>query len=132
MVPTILEMEQLQLFNKLEQPCHVNRRPFNQLIFITHVKLVELRATPTIVQHGVIYPKGTYLMISIYGVGERSQIPHHNLVLGGNQGAGIVTYSYCHQMGHLFNCCPFDDDRLWQLFKEEVVTTHQFVPQPLQ
>jgi hypothetical protein len=51
-------------------------------------------------------------MISISSVGERSQIPHHNLVLGRNQGVGIVTYSYCHQMGHLFNCCPFDDDRL--------------------
>jgi hypothetical protein len=51
-------------------------------------------------------------MISISSVGERSQIPHHNLVVGRNQGVGIVTYSYCHQMGHLFNCCPFDDDRL--------------------
>ncbi len=30
-------------------------------------------------------------------------------------------------MGHLFNCCPFDDDRLRQLFKEEVVTTHKLV-----
>jgi len=54
-----LEMEQLHLFNKLEQLRHVNRRPSNQSIFITHVKLVELKATPTIVQHGVIYPKGT-------------------------------------------------------------------------
>jgi len=52
-------MEQLHLFNKLEQFHHVNRRPFNQSIFITHVKLIELRATPTIIQHGVIYPKGT-------------------------------------------------------------------------
>jgi hypothetical protein len=30
-------------------------------------------------------------MISIFGVGERSQIPHHNLVLGGNQGVGTVS-----------------------------------------
>jgi hypothetical protein len=66
-------------------------------------------------------------MISISSVSERSQIPHHNLILGGNQGARTMTYSYCHQMGHMFNCCPFDDDRLRQLFNEEVVITHQLV-----
>jgi hypothetical protein len=30
-------------------------------------------------------------------------------------------------MGNLFNCCPFVDDRLRQLFKEELMTTHQLV-----
>jgi len=30
-------------------------------------------------------------------------------------------------MGHLFNRCPFIDDRLRQLLKEEVMNTHQFV-----
>jgi hypothetical protein len=33
--------------------------------------------------------------------------------------------SYCHQMGHLFNHYPFVDDRLRQLFKEEVMNSHQ-------
>ncbi len=36
-----------------------------------------------------------------------------------------MTYSYCHQMGHFFNHCPFLDDRLRQLFKEEGMNTHQ-------
>jgi hypothetical protein len=36
-----------------------------------------------------------------------------------------MTYSYCHQMGHLFNNCPFVDDRLRQLFREEGMNTHQ-------
>jgi hypothetical protein len=30
-------------------------------------------------------------------------------------------------MGHLFNCCPFVDDRLRQLFREEMMNTHQHV-----
>ncbi len=30
-------------------------------------------------------------------------------------------------MGHLFNRCPFVDDRLKQLFREEVMNTHQLV-----
>jgi hypothetical protein len=63
----------------------------------------------------------------IPGPSERSQIPHHRLVLGGNQGVGTVTCSYCHQMGHLFNCCPFVDDRLKQLLREEVMNIHQLV-----
>jgi len=32
--------------------------------------------------------------------------------------------SYYHQMGHMFNRCPFVDDRLKQLFKEEVMNIH--------
>jgi hypothetical protein len=28
-------------------------------------------------------------------------------------------------MGHLLNGCPFVDDRLKQLFREEVMNTHQ-------
>jgi hypothetical protein len=42
---------------------------------------------------------------------ERSQVPHHKPILGANQGVGIVTRSYCYQMGHLFNHCPFVDDK---------------------
>jgi hypothetical protein len=30
----------------------------------------------------------------VHGQRERSQIPPHILVLGGNQGVGIVTYTY--------------------------------------
>jgi hypothetical protein len=30
-------------------------------------------------------------------------------------------------MGHLFNRCPFVDDRLRQLLKEEVMNTNQLV-----
>jgi hypothetical protein len=30
-------------------------------------------------------------------------------------------------MGHLFNCCPFVDDKLKRLFREEVMNTHQLV-----
>jgi hypothetical protein len=28
-------------------------------------------------------------------------------------------------VGHLFNCCPFVDDKLKQLLKEEVMNVHQ-------
>jgi len=49
------------------------------------------------------------------GLGVRSQVLDHRLVSGRNQGVGTVTYSYCHQMGHLFNHCPLIDDRLRQL-----------------
>jgi hypothetical protein len=48
----------------------------------------------------------------IPGPCERSQVPHHRLVSGGNQGARILTYSYCYQMGHLFNHYAFVDDKL--------------------
>ncbi len=59
MVPINLEMEQLHLLNRLEQLCHVNQKPSNQLVSIPHVQLVKPRATPTIVQQGIIYPQGT-------------------------------------------------------------------------
>jgi len=41
------------------------------------------------------------------------------MVVSMTQGAGTVTYSYCQKLGHLFNHCPFVDDRLRQLFREE-------------
>jgi len=63
----------------------------------------------------------------LLGLGERSQVPHHILVSRGNQGDGIMTCSYCYQMGHLFNRCPFVDDKLRRLLKEEVMNTHQLV-----
>jgi hypothetical protein len=43
---------------------------------------------------------------------EGSQVPHHRPILGGNQGVGTLTCSYCQQVGHLFNCYLFVDDRL--------------------
>jgi hypothetical protein len=46
------------------------------------------------------------------GPSERSQVPHHIPILGANQGVGTITCSYYYQMGHMFNCCPFVDDRL--------------------
>ncbi len=52
---------------------------------------------------------------------------HKYITIGGNPGAKNVTCSYCHQMVHMFNCCPFIDDRLRQLFKEEVMNIHQHV-----
>ncbi len=51
-------------------------------------------------------------MRSVPGPGERSQNPHHRLVLKRNQGTRSVTCSYCYQMGHMFQHCPFVDDRL--------------------
>ncbi len=37
----------------------------------------------------------------VFGPSERSKVPHHGLVLGGNQGVGTITCSYCYQMGQL-------------------------------
>jgi hypothetical protein len=105
-------MERLHLLNKLEQLRHVDWKLSIQLVFITHVEPIEPIATPIIVRQGIIYPQGTRPAISVSGLGERSQVPHHRLVSGGNQGVGIVTYSYCYQMGHVFNHYPFVDDRL--------------------
>jgi hypothetical protein len=66
---------------------------------------------------------------SILGHNERLRVPHHRLVSRGNQGVRIITYSYCQQVGHLFNHCPFVDDRLKQLLREEVMIVHQhFLP----
>jgi hypothetical protein len=47
----------------------------------------------------------------VLGLGERLQAPHHILVSGANQGVGTMAYSYCYQIGHMFNPCPFVDDR---------------------
>jgi hypothetical protein len=66
-------------------------------------------------------------MKSIPSPSERSQVPHHIPISRGNQGVGIVTHSYCHQMGHLLNHCPLVDDRLRQLLWEEVMNVHQLV-----
>jgi hypothetical protein len=48
-----------------------------------------------------------------------------SIIKGGNQGAQTMTYSYCYQMGHLFSHCPFVDDILGQLLREEVMNIHQ-------
>jgi hypothetical protein len=51
----------------------------------------------------------------VLGPGVRSQVLDHRPISRGNQGAGTVTCSYCHQMGHFFNHCPLIDDKLRQL-----------------
>ncbi len=66
-------------------------------------------------------------MRSIPSQGERSQVPQHRSISGGNQGVGIITYSYYQHVGHLFNHCPFVDDILRQLLREEVMNVHQLV-----
>ncbi len=71
--------------------------------------------------------KGIYPTRLAHGPGERTQVPPHKLVWGGNQGAKTVTCSYCYQMGHLINHFPFVDERLRQLLKEEAMNTHQLV-----
>jgi hypothetical protein len=48
----------------------------------------------------------------VHGPSERSQVPHHRPVSRANQGVGIITCSYCYQMGYMFHYCPFVDDRL--------------------
>ncbi len=105
-------MERLHLLNRLEQLCHVDRKPSNQSIFIPHVEHVKRKTTPIVVQHGVIYPQGTWLAKSVLGPGERSQVPHHKSVPGRNEGVGTITCSYCYQMKHMFNRSPFVDDKL--------------------
>jgi hypothetical protein len=95
LVPINLEMEWLHLLNKLEQLHHVDRRLFNQSIFIPHVEHVKPKATPTFVQYRITYPQGTSPTKLIFGLRERSQIPHHKLIFSGNQGVGTLTCSYC-------------------------------------
>jgi hypothetical protein len=63
----------------------------------------------------------------IFNEGEKPQVPHSTSVSRGNQGVGIATCSYCQQMGHRFSYCPFVDDRLRQLLREEVMNVHQLV-----
>jgi hypothetical protein len=87
--------------------------------FLYHMyNLLNSKATPTIVWQGVIYPQGTWPVRAVSSPSEQLQISHHKLVSKRNQGVGTVTYSYYHKMEHLFNCYPFVDDRLRQLFKE--------------
>ncbi len=64
-------------------------------------------------------------MKSILGQGERSQVPQHRPISKGNQGVGIITYSYCQHVGQLFNHCPIIDDILRQFLREEVMNVHQ-------
>jgi len=84
LVPINSKMEWFHLLNRLEQLCHVNWRLSNQSIFIPHVEPIELRTTPIVIWQGVIYPQGIWLATSIFGPGERSQVPHRRLVSGGN------------------------------------------------
>jgi len=64
-------------------------------------------------------------MRSIPRLSEWLQVLHHRPISGGNQGARTMTCSYCYILAHLFNRYPFVDDRLMQLFKEEVMSIHQ-------
>jgi len=93
----------------LEQLRHIDQRLYIQSVSIPHV---EPRATPIVARQGVVYPQGIWLVRSVPGPSERSQVPHHKLDSRANQGVGTITYPYCYQMGHLFNHCPFVDDRL--------------------
>jgi len=105
-------MERLHLLNRLEQFCHIDWKSFNQLVLLPHLEPIEPITTPIIVPQGVIYSQGTWPIGLVHGQKERSQVPHHKSVSRGNQGVGTITCSYCHQMGHLLNCCPLVDDRL--------------------
>jgi hypothetical protein len=60
-------------------------------------------------QAGTIYQQGIWPIKLVFGQHEKSQVPHHVLVLRGNEGVGTRTCSYCQQVGRLFNCCPFVD-----------------------
>jgi len=124
LVPTNLEMECFQLLKRLEQLCHIYQRPSNQLISIPHFELVEPHATPIVVRQETTYQQGTWLVILVFGQGERSQVPHHRPVSRKNQGVGIITCSYCQQMGLLFNHCPFVNYMLRLLVREEVMNVH--------
>jgi hypothetical protein len=55
----------------LEQFCHINQKPSNQLVSTPHLEPIKLKTTPTIVRQGVISPQGTWPTRSILGQGER-------------------------------------------------------------
>jgi hypothetical protein len=101
LVPTNLEVEQFQLFNRLEQLCPINQRPYNQSISIPNLELVEPWARPMIVCKKTTYQQGSWLVRFALSQGERSQVLHHRSVSRGNQGARTITYSYCQQVGHI-------------------------------
>jgi hypothetical protein len=63
---------------------------YNQWTFISHVELVEPRATPIVVRHRVIYPQGAWFVKLVRDLGEISQVPHHRPISRGNQGVGII------------------------------------------
>jgi hypothetical protein len=50
-----------------------------------HLEHVKPWATPIVVWQGVTYPQGIWLVRSILGLGERSQVPHHRPVSGGTK-----------------------------------------------
>jgi hypothetical protein len=50
---------------------------------------------PTIVWQETTYEQGTWPTRLVLGQGEKSQVSHHRPILGGNQGVGIITCSYC-------------------------------------
>jgi hypothetical protein len=56
----------------------LNKELSNQSICIPHVEPIEPIATPTFVWQGGIYPQCTWPLISIFGLGERSQVPQSN------------------------------------------------------
>ncbi len=79
----------------MDQFHHIDQRPFNQSISIPNLELVEPRARPMIVRQETGYQQGTRLMRLVFSHNEKSQGPHHRPISRGNQGARIVTYSYC-------------------------------------
>jgi len=86
-------MEQIQLFNRLEQIQHIDWRPSNQSVSIQHLELVEPQTTLRIVWQKVTYQQSTWPTRSVHVQGERTQVPHHILVSIRNQGVGIVICS---------------------------------------
>jgi hypothetical protein len=49
------------------------------------------------------------------------------MILGGNLNNETIMYSYCQHVEHLFNHCPFVNNILRQLLKDEVMNVHQHV-----
>jgi hypothetical protein len=51
---------------------------------MANLEPVEPRTTPMIIRQKARYQQGTSLMRLVRGQGERSQVPHHRLISGGN------------------------------------------------
>jgi hypothetical protein len=84
LVPINSNVERLQLLKKLKQLRHIDQRPSIQSVSIPDLKHVEPQTRPTIVWQETTYQQSTWLTRSTLGQNERSQVPHHRSVLGGN------------------------------------------------
>jgi hypothetical protein len=117
------EQKQVQFVNKLKQLQHLDRRPTNESVVLAHLE-------PVVCRQYLLFTKPNCPIIPFNGHPDRFWTKVNRIMY-------LRTYqfrkriatlnqnlTYCEKIDHNFKFCPFVDERLPRLLREEM-----FIPQ---